>query len=126
MVSSLAGRLRQLYANWLKLTNDAFVLHCIRGFQIPFSQPPVQLSIPPNSYLQVGFSEADASLAVSKLCALGAIRPCSPVANQFVSPFFPVPKPDGSTRFILNLHQLNRFVPIDHFQIRNANSARAI
>jgi len=78
------------------------------------------------SHLQVGFSEADASLAVSKLCALGAICPCSPVANQFVSPFFLVPKPDGSIRFILNLHQLNRFVPTDHFNMEDGRTVNLL
>ena len=43
-----------------------------------------------------------------------AIENCSEKRSQFISAYFSVPKPDGSTRFILNLKKFNRFVWTKH------------
>lgn len=61
--------------------------------------------------------------AISKLLAKGAIRPCQPHKNQFISSYFLVPKPDGSYRFILNLKKLNDFIETEHFLMEDIRTA---
>ena len=38
-------------------------------------------------------------------------------STEFVSPVFIVKKPDGGTRLILNLKELNEFVKYEHFKM---------
>lgn len=52
-----------------------------------------------------------------------AIEPCRASADQFLSPYFLVPKPDGSKRFILNLKCLNEFLPKEHFKMEDIRTA---
>lgn len=59
---------------------------------------------------------------ISELLSKKAIRPCQAVPGQFVSDIFLVPKPDGSSRFILNLKHLNSFVVKEHFKLEDSRS----
>lgn len=43
----------------------------------------------------------------------------SPRVGQFLSSIFLVPKPDGSSRFILNLKAWNRFLRRPHFKLED-------
>ena len=53
----------------------------------------------------------------------GAIHFSQEENGQFLSPFFTVPKPDGSYRFILNLKGLNQFIDTCHFKIEDLKVA---
>ena len=44
------------------------------------------------------------------------IRETTNESTEFVSPIFIVKKPDGGTRLILNLKELNEFVKYEHFK----------
>lgn len=44
--------------------------------------------------------------------------------NQFISPIFLTPKPDGTYRFILNLKKLNTFINTTHFKLEDIRTAR--
>ena len=46
---------------------------------------------------------------ISLLLDKSAIINCKRSKGQFISPFFTVPKPDGSHRFIINRKRLNRY-----------------
>lgn len=59
------------------------------------------------------------SLHICELLAKGAIAPCLPVKNQFVSNIFLRPKPNGSSRLIVNLRRLNEFIQCEHFKIED-------
>lgn len=48
---------------------------------------------------------------------------CTPCRGQFLSPFFLVPKPDGTQRFILNLKNLNKFLEPEHFKMEDSRLA---
>ncbi|CAD6222018.1 GSCOCG00005285001-RA-CDS [Cotesia congregata] len=58
-----------------------------------------------------------------RLLMIGAIVKAEPVADQFLSPFFLVPKSDGQQRFILNLKGLNFFIQTEHFKLEDLRSA---
>ena len=44
------------------------------------------------------------------------IRETTHETTELVSPIFIVKKPDGGTRLILNLKELNEFVKYEHFK----------
>uniref|UniRef100_T1J6W0 Reverse transcriptase domain-containing protein n=1 Tax=Strigamia maritima TaxID=126957 RepID=T1J6W0_STRMM len=56
----------------------------------------------------------------------GIIKVVSPVFGQVLSPVFPVPKPDGSVRLILNLKQFNTNLEYKHFKMASVRDAIAL
>lgn len=56
---------------------------------------------------------------LDRLLSIGAIVPCEPTEDQFLSSYFLAKKPDGSNRFILNLKKLNLFVKTEHFKLED-------
>lgn len=67
--------------------------------------------------------KADMSKSIKKLIRLGAITPCIPSDDQFISKTFLIPKPNGDNRFILNLKNLNRFISKLHFKMEDYRTA---
>lgn len=59
------------------------------------------------------------SEAIQKLLDLGAISQCKPSRNQYLSDIFLAPKPNGDSRFILNLKSLNRHIETSHFKMED-------
>ncbi|KAJ3651570.1 hypothetical protein Zmor_017601 [Zophobas morio] len=92
--------------------------------KFPPSQPVSKGSLSFNKELH--FSAEDEKLLeyeITKRVVMGAIIRCEAVEGQFLSPFFLVPKPDGSKRFILNLKCLNQFIKTSHFKIEDMRVA---
>ena len=54
---------------------------------------------------------------VTELLSKGAIVPVTNEKNQFLSNLFLVPKKDGKQRPVINLKQLNQFIPYQHFKM---------
>lgn len=118
-----AGRLKNFINEWKKITTDQFILNCLEGYKIPFKDLPFQ-SKPP---LERKFSAQDwgkIKIEIKKLLNKRAIEECIDEPDQFISPFFLVPKSDGSNRFIFNLKKLNEFVETVHFKMEDIRSAR--
>ena len=61
---------------------------------------------------------------VEKLIRKQAITLVAPVAGQFLSHVFTVPKKDGSQRLVVNLRPLNHFVQKHHFKMEGAGMLR--
>ena len=62
-----------------------------------------------------------------KKCNFGTINQISqevtraqPTKNQFISNIFLIPKPDASSRLILNLKRLNQFIKCEHFKLEDS------
>lgn len=122
-VRPVAGRLSKFFHEWEKMTNDGFVLKCIEGYIIPFSTiPRSTLSYSKEIILSMD-DERSIEIEIGKLLSSGAIVRCKPVKNQFLSPFFLVPKPNGSKRFILNLKVFNQFIKTCYFKMEDLRSA---
>lgn len=103
---------------WKKLTSDSRILEWIEGYKIPFCKSVFQKSPP----MEPVWSQEDKSLIndhVKKLVAKGVIGKCQPRRDHFVSSIFLVPKPDGSSRLILNLKKLNDFIESEHFKMED-------
>lgn len=58
-------------------------------------------------------------IAIDKLKQLGAVTPCTPCNDQYLSSIFLAPKSTGGKRFILNLKALNKFIPTPHFKMED-------
>lgn len=56
---------------------------------------------------------------IIQLISKGVINNCHSQIGQFVSSIFLIPKPDGSSRLILNLKKLNEFIETDHFKMED-------
>lgn len=111
-----AGNLSVYIDRWRKITDDPVILNWLGGYQLPFLYPPTQFFVPVNS--REG-ENSKIKVALRKLLTVGAISLSQSEEGQILSPFFLVPKPDGSDRFILNLKNLNRFLDPPHFKLED-------
>lgn len=119
----LGGRLKHYTQNWYDITDDQFVLSAISGYKIPLlCKPDESLS----SNFCHKYTKAESKLManeINHLLSIGAITKCSPIAGQFISDIFLVPKKDGYMRFILNLKKFNKFVHAEHFKLEDIRIA---
>ncbi|KYN22223.1 hypothetical protein ALC57_05384, partial [Trachymyrmex cornetzi] len=115
---SFAGRLALFFDHWKILTSDPMVLGTVKGYQIPFSSVP----LPRPSLIEPSFSAQKASTCdteVMRLLQKGTIEVVTPLADQFLSPFFVIKKSSGGMRFILNLRDLNSYINPSHFKLED-------
>lgn len=61
--------------------------------------------------------------AINKLLERGAVVKCKPTPGPFISPYFLIPKKDGSSRFVINLKSLNKFITTQHFKLEDLRTA---
>lgn len=119
---SPAGRLKHFFQHWEKITQDPFVLNCIRGYEIPFTSPPPQ-SLSFTKIIPFSMEEEKSiSMEIERLIAMGAVNECKSEQGEFLSSFFLVQKSNGSKRFILNLKVLNHFIESFHFKLEDLRS----
>ncbi len=114
----VGGRLQFFLPNWKLITADAWVLSTVSGYNIEFSDIPVQ-QVPPKPF-RFGSLEAELlEVEVQEMLAKDAIE-CVPEADRahaFVSQLFLRPKKDGGWRPVFNLRSLNSFVLYEHFKM---------
>lgn len=120
-----AGRLRNFYGEWQKITTNSYILQCIKGYCIPFECNPIQ-SKPPKSRKFNNNELIEIKKNIKSLLLINAIQKCKPKRNQFISPYFLVPKPNNKNRFILNLKALNKFISPPHFKLEDYRSVKNI
>lgn len=113
-----AGRLTYYYDSWKLLTDDPVILSWIKGYTIPFYKPVNQLSEPKLPILSVS-ETLEYRVAIKELIKSGAISLCEPSEGQFLSSYFVIKKPNGKSRFILNLKLLNKCIATEHFKIED-------
>lgn len=121
-VKNIAGRLRNFVTRWEEITSDRIILDYIKGYKIPFTQTPSQ-RFPPKEKIVSAMEREKIRREIKKLLLKGAIEECEECEGQFCSPYFLVPKADGSSRFIFNLKELNKFINPPHFKLEDIRSA---
>lgn len=90
----------------------------MQGYKIPFIKKPQQ-KIPPNHQKWSQTEKHAISKALARLIQIGAVSEAKPVKDQFISHIFLTPKPDGTSRLIINLKKLNNFVQTVHFKLED-------
>lgn len=81
---SHACRLSLFSKCWRKICHDDSVLEYICGYSIPFATKPYQHLVTKTLVTE----DAEMFLSIDNLLTLGAISPCTPCKDQFVSKHF--------------------------------------
>jgi len=115
---SPTGKVQWFRRNWHAITSDQWVLDCVKGYTIDWTELPVQCRPPRELAFQKGEVEA-LTAEVKSLLQKEAI---SIVQNEdrkrgFLSQLFAVPKKNGEIRPVVNLKALNRFVKQESFKM---------
>lgn len=79
-----------------------------------------------NARAQYNFSENEQDIIgkeIIKLLELQVIVEVEPRTDQILSPIFLKPKKNGEYRMVLNLKQLNEYIPYKHFKMETFESA---
>ena len=113
-----AGRLKFFQEGWKSLTSDAEILDIVSGQMLEFSQKPYQFYTV-KSRSQDFDTMQTCHLEIQSLLEKGAIVPCEHEKGEYISPIFTTSKKDGSSRMILNLKGLNKFLEYHHFKMES-------
>lgn len=117
-----AGKSGLCLDKWNCLTSDRRILNAISGCRIEFHEFPMQFQKP--SQIQLNDNERismdDEIHSLSKHKVIEKVSHCK---GEYISNIFPRAKKDGSSRVILNLRALNKFVEYHHFKMDTLKSA---
>lgn len=117
-LSKSAGRLKFFLDQWENITSDSRILSWIKGYEIPFSKPVFQDSV----LKEPSWTSQDKVMIrnhIEKLMMKGSVSKCVKQKDHFISNIFLVPKPDGTSRLVLNLKNLNKFIDTQHFKLED-------
>ena len=107
----------------MQITGDPWVLEVVKGYKLELDCKPVQHRPPPPLIM----SEKDTALTqteIEKMVTKRAIVPVAPCDGQFLSQLFLIPKKDGSSRPVVNLKALNKFITRKKFKMEGAHFLR--
>ena len=123
VTSPLAGRTQKFLENWKKITRDRAILDIVKGWEIPLLEAPIQGKLPQAVRMNCE-EELAMDLEIESMLTKGAIREAIPKPDQFISNIFVTPKGEGQYRPIINLKQLNNFVPYHHFKMEGLKDVK--
>ena len=118
----VGGRLSFHLSAWQEITQDTFVLSIIsHGFIISLTKdfPGVirQTTGAPRDRKALSAIQ----MQIADLISKNAVVQIDDSANLCLSPVFVIPKSTGDLRMILNLKQINLFIPVQHFRMETLN-----
>jgi len=96
-------------------------LSAIEGYKIPFICEPSQYHVPSQPMFTDSENRAIDEI-IDSLLSSGAIVKVQLPKVKFLSKIFVVPKSDGRYRLILNLKDLNQYLPEEHFKMEDYRS----
>ena len=107
----------------MKITRDPKIVDIVKGYKIPFHSKPFQSKI---SFQPIVSREGEelVKLEVKEMLKKGAIRKVQPSKGEFVSNLFLVKKKDGGQRPVINLKQLNAYIPYCHFKMEDLQNLK--
>ena len=112
----LARALPYFITAWEKITQDQEILSVVKGHEIPSVSLPFQEKIANlTKMLKEQFSFAEQELL--EMLEKGAIQKVVPSQGQFLNNLYHVEKKDGRNYPMINLKNLNKFIPFKHFKI---------
>ena len=111
------GKIRLFLPYWSKFSSDPFFVKFLQGDFLEFIVSPPCACPPPNLRLSPS-DQFSLDETIREFLGFGVVEPCFPTSSPcYYSPYFPVIKPDGSARFILNLKDFNYNVQYNHFKM---------
>ena len=113
--SIVAGRLKYFTHNWHKISESNWIRKTVAGYEIELMyQPPVSLK-PPKNWSSI--LSQPASEELTKLLNKGVLVLADPCTPGFYSHIFTIPKKSGEQRLIINLKNLNQYIPHVHLKM---------
>ena len=111
------GKIKGFISRWQDFSSDPQFRRFLDGDFLDFIDVPSCPVLPPNLRLTPS-DQAALDCTVNEFLLYNIVEICSPAVGPcYYSPYFPVIKPDGSARFILNLRDFNRSVEYNHFKM---------
>lgn len=112
------GQLKHFIDRWKELQAPEIVVRTLSNYKIPFIQkPPLVLPNLQKPHLQTKVTPAMTQHIIKMEKELVLMK--AEQSPSFISRMFLVPKPDETTRPVLNLRPLNEFVATDPFKLIN-------
>ena len=102
-----AGQVANHLHGWENLTSDTEILRTVAGDIINFENSPPERASARNCNVSSDTREL-MDQEIQSMIDKKIIVPSHHESGEFLSPIFPVAKPDGSIRIILNLKELQR------------------
>lgn len=110
------GRLGDFVSTWQQYGAPTGIMKIIEGYSIPFVRKPPLVPLTDSRLFKFLTTGMDSE--IDTLISQGILEDChSPVG--YLSKMFPIPKPDGSLRSIINLRGLNRYLHPKKFRLLN-------
>lgn len=109
---------------WEKITSDSYIFDIVKHCHIDFIDniQPFQTKVP----FQNIFNEKENQVIdneIQNLLEMGAIKRVQNGKGMYLSTIFVRPKKNGEFRVILNLKNLNKYIPYQHFKMDTFESA---
>ena len=113
----LGSKLFRFADLWVTFSSDPQFLSFVYGDFIEFIDSPPACDVPRT--LRLGHSEQMAlDLTIEEFLRSNIVERCAPISGPcFYSNYFPIMKPDGSARFILNLERFNLSIQYHKFKM---------
>ena len=116
-----ADRLKHFHKNWELVAGDPDRLALLKGFKIPFLSQLVQDYVVRISKMSKTQREL-VQVEIETMLRKRAISQIDHKKGEFISSLFLVEKKDGGQCTVINLKNLNFFVPYKHFRMESLNS----
>ena len=113
---ALAGRIKEFVPAWKLLTKDQELLALVEGYQTPLLIEPVQEKAPKVPKLNQE-QQKQVDLDVKAMLEKGSISKVCHSKGEFLSSLFLISKKGEGNRPVINLKNLNRFIPYKHFKM---------
>ena len=121
----LAGRLKYFLKNWEKVTNNSTILSIVKGYSIDFVETPYQ----PRTAIKAKLNqvqEKPVPQEVKEMMEKDPIREEIHCKDQFVSHLSLVSKKDGGQRPVIDVKELNTFIPYKYFKMEGLHLLKEI
>ena len=111
------GKIKYFISFWRQFSSDPFYVKFLLGDFLEFIDSPPSASPPPNLRLSPS-DQLALDVTIQEFLDFNIVEPCYPTSDPcYYSPYFPVIKPDGTARFILDLSDFNPNVLYNHFKM---------
>ena len=92
------------------------ILEIVQGYKIPFHMDSIQVRVPHSQKMNSDQSTL-VNQEIESILQKGAIQKVPHVSGEFLSNLFLVDKSDGGKMPVINLKNLNSFLPYQHFKM---------